>query len=63
MNQISIAQNPQLMLNQFLMGNPQLKNVIDLVKSNGGDLQTTFFNLAKQKGVDPQYVLNLLQQK
>lgn len=63
MNQISMAQNPQLMLNQFLVGNPQLKTVIDLVKSGGGDLQTTFLNLAKQKGVDPQYVLNLLQQK
>lgn len=63
MNTIQMAQNPQFALNQFLMNNPQLSNIMNLVKSGGGNLQQVFFNLAKQKGVDPQYVLNMLQNK
>lgn len=62
MNQIQMAQNPQLMLHQFLMSNPQLKNIFELIKNGGGDLQTTFMNLAKQRNIDPQMILNLLRQ-
>jgi len=61
MNQIKMAQNPQLALNQMLMSNPQLNSVMELVKSSGGNLQQTFYALAKQKGIDPQEVLNQLQ--
>ena len=53
MNQIKMAQNPQLALNQFLMNNPNINSIIELVKNNSGNLQTTFYNLAKQKGIDP----------
>lgn len=53
MNQIKIAQNPQLALNQILMNNPNINSIIELVKNNNGNLQTTFYNLAKQKGIDP----------
>lgn len=61
MHQIQAAQNPQLMLNQMMMSNPQLRDIINLIKSNGGNMQTTFYNLAKQMNVDPQAVLNALQ--
>lgn len=61
MNTIQAAQNPQMMLNQMMMNNPQLKSAIELIRSNGGNMQTTFYNLAKQMNVDPQVVLNALQ--
>ena len=61
MNQIKMAQNPQLALNQILMNNPNINSIMELIKNNGGNLQTAFYNLAKQKGIDPQVVLNELQ--
>ena len=61
MNQIKMAQNPQLALNQILMNNPNINSIMELIKNNGGNLQTAFYNLAKQKGIDPQVVLNELR--
>lgn len=61
MNQIKMAQNPQLALNQILMNNPNINSIMELVKNNGGNLQTAFYSLAKQKGIDPQVVLNELR--
>ena len=61
MNQIKMAQNPQLALNQILMNNPNINLIMELIKNNGGNLQTAFYNLAKQKGLDPQVVLNELR--
>lgn len=61
MRQIKMAQNPQYALNQILMNNPNIGPAIDFIKNNGGDLQTSFYKLAKQKGIDPQTVLNELR--
>lgn len=61
MTKVQMAQNPQLVLNQLLSNNPQLSSAFDLIRANGGNLQSTFYNLAKQKGVNPQDVLNLLK--
>ena len=61
MNQIKTAQNPQLMLNQLVSSNPQLQNALNFIKQNGGDPKTAFFNYARQQGVDPQEILNLLK--
>lgn len=61
MNQIKMAQNPQYALNQMLMSNPQLAQAVNFIKSSGGNPQQAFYNLAQQKGVDPQMVLNELQ--
>lgn len=61
MNQIKMAQNPQYALNQMLMSNPQIAQAVNFIKSSGGNPQQAFYNLAQQKGVDPQMVLNELQ--
>ena len=43
----------------MLMGqnNPQLKQVMEYIQSCGGNAQQAFFMLAKQKGVDPNSVI------
>ena len=43
----------------MLMGqnNPQMKQVMDYIQSCGGDAKQAFFNLAKQKGVDPNAII------
>ncbi len=51
------SNNPTAMLNQMLMNNPQLKQAMDYINSNGGDARQAFFNLAKQKGIDPEEIL------
>lgn len=56
-----MATNPQLALNQLLLNNPQLQNVINLIRQNGGNPQQTFYALAKQKGVNPDEILNMLK--
>lgn len=61
MNQIKMAQNPQYALTQMFLNNPQLSQVINFIKSSGGDMQQAFYNLAKQMNINPQDVLNQLK--
>ena len=56
-NAMNMAQNPQAMLGQALMQNPQLKQVMDYVNANGGDAKAAFYKLAGEMGVDPEEVL------
>ena len=60
MNMIRGAQNPQAMMNQLLMNNPNTKQVMDLVNAAGGDPQKAFYQLAQQKGINPQDILDMI---
>lgn len=40
--------------------NPQLAQAIKYVNDNGGDAKAAFYKLAKEKGVNPQSILNQL---
>lgn len=53
--------NPQMMLNQMMGQNPQLKQVMDFVNANGGDPQALFYKLAEERGVNPDDILNQLR--
>lgn len=53
--------NPQAMFQQMAMQNPQIQQVMAYVNQCGGDPRTAFFNMAKQKGIDPNQILSLLQ--
>ena len=61
MNAVRAAQNPQLMLNQLIMSNPQMKQVMDIVQKHGGDPMTAFRAEAEARGVDPEEILNMLK--
>lgn len=53
--------NPQMMLNQMIGQNPQIKQVMDYVNANGGDPKTAFYRLAEEKGVNPdEFVQQLM---
>ena len=52
-------QNPEQALMQ-MMGNPEMAEVMRLVRENNGDAKVTFYKLAQMKGVDPSMVLNEL---
>ena len=54
---VKSARNPQMMLQSMMQQNPQMQSIMQLVNQNGGDAKTAFYNLARQRGVDPEEVL------
>ena len=38
--------------------NPQMKQVMDYINSCGGNPEQAFYQLAKERGVDPQQILD-----
>lgn len=55
------AQNPQAMLQSMVNQNPQMQQVMNLIRQSGGDPKNAFYALAKQKGIDPNQILNMLR--
>jgi len=53
MQTVKSAGNPQMMLNQMIGQNPQIKQVMDYVNANGGDPKTAFYKLAEERGINP----------
>lgn len=57
-NMFKNSNNPQMLLQNMLQNNPQVKN---LIQQCGGDPKTAFYNLAKQRGINPDEILNMLK--
>ena len=52
------ASNPNVILNKLIQSNPRLKMAYNLVQQSGGNAKTLFYQLAQQKGIDPNSILN-----
>lgn len=50
-----------MLIMQMTQKNPNMKQAIDYINANGGDPKEAFYKLAKEKGVDPDSVLNSLK--
>ena len=61
MNMVNMAGNPQAMLNQLMMYNPQIKQAMSIVEKYGGDSMKALYGEAERMGVDPQEILNMLK--
>lgn len=61
MTMLRTAHNPTAMLNQMVTSNPQLKQVMDIVQQHGGDSMKAFYAVAKEKGIDPNEILDMLK--
>ena len=55
---VKSAQNPMAMVQNMAAQNPQVQQAIRMA---GGDPRAAFYNLAQQKGVNPDDVLNMLR--
>lgn len=44
-----------------LMQGPQYQQAMNLIQQAGGDARAAFYNLARQKGVDPDQLLSMLK--
>ena len=61
MNAVQMAQNPQAALNQMIASNPQLKQVMDLINQNGGDIGKTVKTVAEQNGLRPEDIMDMFR--
>ena len=61
MQMVKTAQNPQLALNQLMAQNPQMAQVMQIIRQNGGDAKAAFYKTAQEYGIDPNAVLSQLQ--
>ncbi len=57
------AGNPGAMIQTLLNSNPNFQSVMSLVNQQyGGDSKAAFYDMARQRGVDPNQVLSMLRQ-
>ena len=61
MQTITTSQNPQMALQKLMENNPGMKQAIDYVNANGGNPKDAFYKLAKERGIDPESILNSLK--
>lgn len=55
------AANPMAYL-QNMFSQTQIGKAMDVIRKNGGDPVKAYYDMAKQKGVDPNDILNQLRQ-
>lgn len=60
-NLVRGSSNPNQAMQTLIQSNPNLQGVMTYIQQNGGDARTAFYNLAAQKGVDPNQILQSLQ--
>ena len=44
-----------------LMQGPQYQQAMQLIQQSGGDARAAFYDLARQKGIDPDQLLSMLR--
>ena len=60
-NTIKMAKNPQATINNMIANNPQMQQAINYVNNNGGNPKAAFEKLAKERGFDPNQIINMLK--
>lgn len=55
------ASNPNAIMQQMLQSNPNYKQVMDYINRNGGDPRKAFYQMAQEKGVNPDDILSMLK--
>ena len=55
------AKDPMAAINQMSVNNPQLQQVMQVVQQNGGNAKAAFYQMAQQRGVDPNTILSQLK--
>ena len=60
-NMMKMSSNPQAMLNQLAQSNPQAKELVNLLQNSGKSPKDLFYQMAQEKGVDPNEILNMLK--
>lgn len=49
------------MVQSLIQNSPQGNTILGALASHNGDARAAFYDMAKQKGVDPNVILNMLK--
>ena len=60
-NMVSRSNNPMQLMQTMAQSNPQLKSILNLIQTSQKSPKDLFFEMAQQRGVDPQQILQMLQ--
>lgn len=60
METVRNSSNPQALFGAMMVQNPQMRDAVATI-NNYGDGRTAFYEIAKQRGIDPEVVLNMLK--
>ena len=55
------SNNPQQFITELAKNNSKTKQMLELIDSSGKSPKDLFYQMAKQKGVDPNQILNMLK--
>ena len=58
---LNSSSNPYQLLINIAAKNPMIKNIMDSADKSGKSYQDMFYELAKQRGVDPDNIINQLK--
>ena len=60
-NMVSHSNNPMQLMQTMAQSNPQLQSILNLIQTSQKSPKDLFFEMAQQRGVDPQQILHMLQ--
>lgn len=60
-NMFKNAKNPQQLIMNMVNQNPQMKQVLEMLQNSNKSPKDLFYEMAQQKGVDPNQILSMLQ--
>ena len=60
-NMVSHSNNPMQLIQTMAQSNPQLQSILNLIQTSQKSPKDLFFEMAQQRGVDPQQILQMLQ--
>lgn len=55
------AKNPQQLISNMVNQNPQMRQMMNTLQNSGKSPKDLFYEMAKQKGIDPNQIINMLQ--
>ena len=61
MKVLQSSNNPQAMLQLMVQTNPKLRDIMQYINQHGGNPETAFYAMAKEKGINPDEVIQMLQ--
>ena len=61
MNVFKNSNNPQQLLMNMAKQNPQVQQVMNMIQSSGKSPRDLFYQMAQQKGINPDEILKQLQ--
>lgn len=55
------SSNPKQFLMRYIQSNPQVQNIYSILQMTNQSPKDLFYQLAKQKGIDPKVILDMLK--